>query len=100
MAGSRDTANTETTNYEISNTTTTTVKEPGEVKKLAVAVAVDGKWTPAADGKGEPTYAPRSAEEIAQIKSLVAAAAGEAAVHFLDDQSRERQLTVAPEHHE
>ena len=37
---------------------------------------MDGKWTPAADGKGEPTYAPRSAEEIAQIKSLVAAAAG------------------------
>ena len=60
----RDTANTETTNYEISNTTTTTIKEPGEVKKLAVAVAVDGKLTPAADGKGEPTYAPRTAEEI------------------------------------
>jgi flagellar M-ring protein FliF len=68
--------NAETTNYEISKTTTTTTREPGEVKKLAVAVAVDGKWTPAADGKGEATYAPRSAQEIAQIKSLVAAAAG------------------------
>ena len=75
-AGSTSAENAETTNYEISNTTTTTTKEPGEVKKLAVAVAVDGKWTPAADGKGEPTYAPRTAEEIAQIKSLVAAAAG------------------------
>ena len=75
-AGSTNTENAETTNYEISKTTTTTTKEPGEVKKLAVAVAVDGKWTPAADGKGEPTYAPRTAEEIAQIKSLVAAAAG------------------------
>ena len=74
--GSRDTQNTETTNYEISNTTTTTVKEPGEVKKLAVSVAVDGRWTPAANGQGEPTYAPRTAEEIAQIKSLVAAAVG------------------------
>ena len=73
--GSRDTQNTETTNYEISNTTTTTVKEAGEVKKLAVSVAVDGKWTPAANG-GEPTYAPRTAEEIAQIKALVAAAVG------------------------
>jgi flagellar M-ring protein FliF len=70
--GSRDTQNTETTNYEISNTTTTTVKEAGEIKKLAVSVAVDGKWTPGANG-GEPTYAPRTAEEIAQIKSLVAA---------------------------
>jgi len=73
--GSRDTQNTETTNYEISSTTTTTVKEAGEVKKLAVSVAVDGRWTPAANG-GEPTYAPRTAEEITQIKSLVAAAVG------------------------
>ena len=75
-AGSTNSENAETTNYEISKTTTTTTKEPGEIKKLAVAVAVDGKWTPAKDGKGEPTYAPRTAEEIAQIKSLVAAAAG------------------------
>lgn len=73
--GSRDTQNTETTNYEISNTTTTTVKEAGEVKKLAVSVAVDGKWTPGANG-GEPTYAARTPEEIAQIKSLVEAAVG------------------------
>jgi len=74
--GERSSENAEITNYQNSSTTTTTTKEPGEVKKLAVAVAVDGKWTPATDGKGEPTYAPRSAEEIAQIKSLVAAAAG------------------------
>lgn len=74
--GSTRNDTTETTNYEISNTTTTTVKEPGEVRKLSVSVLVDGKWTPAADGKGEPTYAPRSAEEIAQIKTLVAAAVG------------------------
>jgi flagellar M-ring protein FliF len=74
--GSRDTQNTETTNYEISNTTTTTVKEAGEVKKLAVSVVVDGKWTPAANGRGQPTYAPRTAAEIAQIRALVAAAVG------------------------
>ena len=74
--GSTNSENTETTNYEISNTTTTTVKEPGEVKKLSVSVAVDGKYTPAADGKGEPTYAPRTAEEVQQIKTLVAAAVG------------------------
>ncbi len=74
--GSTRVENTETTNYEISNTTTTTVKEPGEVKKLSVSVAVDGKYTPAADGKGEPTYAARTAEEVQQIKALVAAAVG------------------------
>lgn len=66
---------TETTNYEISNTTTTTVREPGEIKKLAVAVAVDGVWTPGADGAA-PTYAPRTPEQIAEIEELVKAAVG------------------------
>ncbi len=74
--GSTSTETTETTNYEISNTTTTTVKEPGEVRRLAVAVAVDGKWTPAANGEGEATWAARTPAEIAQIKALVAAAVG------------------------
>ncbi len=75
-AGSTDKSNTETTNYEISNTTTTTIREPGQVQKVAVAVAVDGVWTPAKDGKGEPTFAPRSAEDIAKIETLVKAAVG------------------------
>lgn len=74
--GSRDTQNTETTNYEISNTTTTTVKEAGEIKKLAVAVVVDGKYTPPASGNGEPTYAPVSEEDRAKIDALVKAAIG------------------------
>src|SRR5690606_36223923 len=39
--GSTRAENTEMTNYEISNATSTTVKEPGEVKKLSVSVAVD-----------------------------------------------------------
>ncbi len=86
-AGSTETANTETTNYEISNTTTTTTKEPGEVRKLSVAVAVDGKLTPAAEPGGEPAYAPRSAEEITQIEDLVKAAMG-------FDQTRGDQVKV------
>ena len=73
--GSTTTDTNETTNYEISNTTTTTVKEAGEIKRLAVSVAVDGKWTPAANG-GAPTYAARTPQEIEQIKALVAAAVG------------------------
>ncbi|NBB50802.1 flagellar M-ring protein FliF [Rhizobium sp. CRIBSB] len=74
-AGSTRTDTTETTNYDISNTTTTTIKEPGEVKKLSVSVAVDGRWTPGANG-AEPTYAARTPQEIEQIKALVAAAVG------------------------
>lgn len=73
--GSTTTDTNETTNYEISNTTTTTVKEAGEIKRLAVSVAVDGRWTPAANG-GAPTYAARTPAEIEQIKALVAAAVG------------------------
>lgn len=66
----------EITNYEISSTTTTTVREPGAINKLSVAVAVDGVTTPAASGEGEPTYAPRSEEEMQRIRALVASAAG------------------------
>ena len=73
--GSRSTDTTETINYEISTTTTTTVREAGEIKRLAVSVAVDGKWTPGANG-ADPTYAARTPEEIEQIKALVAAAVG------------------------
>ena len=86
-AGSTESVTGETTNYEISNTTTTTVKEPGEVRKLSVAVAVDGKLTPAAEPGGEPTYEPRSAEEITQIEDLVKAAMG-------FDQARGDQVRV------
>lgn len=74
--GSRDTQNTETTNYEISNTTTTTIREAGEVKRLAVAVAVDGRYAPPANGRGEPTFTPVSEEDRAKIESLVKAAVG------------------------
>ncbi|WP_428152081.1 flagellar basal-body MS-ring/collar protein FliF [Brevundimonas sp.] len=86
-AGSTETASGETTNYEISNTTTTTTKEPGEVRKLSVAVAVDGKLTPAAEAGGEPTYTARTPEEITQIEDLVKAAMG-------FDQTRGDQVRV------
>jgi len=86
-AGSTESVTGETTNYEISNTTTTTVKEPGEVRKLSVAVAVDGKLTPAAEPGGETAYEPRSAEEITQIEDLVKAAMGY-------DQARGDQVRV------
>jgi len=66
----------ETTNYEISNTVTTTVREPGTIERLSVAVAVDGVETPAANGEGAPTYAPRSEEDMQRIQQLVRSAMG------------------------
>jgi flagellar M-ring protein FliF len=65
----------ETTNYEISKTTTTTVEQPGTVKKLSVAVAVDGVMAPGANGK-PGAYSPRSADEMQHIDQLVRSAIG------------------------
>jgi flagellar M-ring protein FliF len=65
-----------TTNYEISKTVRTEVQEPGTVKRLSVAVAVDG-LTAAAGKDGKPgAYTPRSAQEMQQIEQLVRSAVG------------------------
>ncbi|MFZ5720769.1 MAG: flagellar basal-body MS-ring/collar protein FliF [Pseudomonadota bacterium] len=64
-----------TTNYEISKTIRTEVMEPGTVKRLSVAVAVDGATAAGEDGKpGE--YTPRSEEEMQRIEQLVRTAVG------------------------
>lgn len=64
----------ETTNFEISKQVVNSVKETGTVKRLSVAVLVDGNYSTAEDGTS--TYAPRSAEELAQIEKLVQSAIG------------------------
>jgi flagellar M-ring protein FliF len=64
-----------TTNYEISKTVTTKVEEPGTVKRLSVAVAVDGATAVGKDGK-PGAYTPRSAEEMQRIEQLVRTAVG------------------------
>lgn len=68
------TSSEEVTNYEISKTTQTAVTEAGAIKRLSVAVVVDGVYT--TDPQGNSTYAPRSADEIAQIQTLVRSAVG------------------------
>jgi flagellar M-ring protein FliF len=66
----------ETVNYEISHTTRTSVSEGGAITRLSVAVAVDGVSTPPANGHGQPTWAPRSPEELARLTTLVRSAVG------------------------
>ena len=68
------TSSEEVINYEISKTTQTDVTEAGAVKRLSVAVVVDGTY--ADDGAGNMTYTPRSADEVAQILTLVRSAVG------------------------
>ncbi|KNY21500.1 flagellar basal-body MS-ring/collar protein FliF [Methylobacterium sp. ARG-1] len=66
--------NEETTNYEISRVTKTEIAEGGRIKRLSVAVVVDGVYATAPDGK--QTYAPRPPAEIERITALVRSAVG------------------------
>lgn len=64
----------ETINYEISKTTRTQTREAGIIKRLSVAVLVDGQYTSKDNGPKE--YAPRPDTELAQIATLVRSAVG------------------------
>ncbi|HEY3917814.1 MAG TPA: flagellar basal-body MS-ring/collar protein FliF [Stellaceae bacterium] len=70
----KSTHNQETINYEISKTVKNQVSDQGTVKRLSVAVLVDGTTAAGADGK--KTYQPRSADEIKQLTALVRSAVG------------------------
>jgi flagellar M-ring protein FliF len=63
----------ETRNFEISKTVRRAVEPVGRLSRLSIAVVVDGTW----QGEGSArTFVPRTAEELATIKNVVAAAAG------------------------
>ena len=71
----------ETVNYEISRTVSRIVEPTGTIKKLSVAVLVDGTY----EGGGKageggaaqpPTYVPRSEEEMKRIEEIVKKAMG------------------------
>jgi len=64
----------EIVNYEISRTTRTETVEGGRVKRISIAVLVDGNYTRA--GGAEASYQPRSKEEIDRITALVRSAIG------------------------
>ncbi|MDR3450506.1 MAG: flagellar basal-body MS-ring/collar protein FliF [Alphaproteobacteria bacterium] len=65
----------ETVNYEINKTVRSQVRESGQVRRLSVAVVVDGTYKTEGEGKdAKQVYVPRSEEEMAKIKSLVQSA--------------------------
>lgn len=64
----------EIVNYEISRTTKTEVIEAGRIKRLSVAVLVDGIYAKAPNG--DVTYAPRPTNQIEEISALVRTAMG------------------------
>ena len=73
------------TNYEIDKTVQRVVQEVGNVKRLTVSVAVDGKYE-AGDG-GKMSFVDRTPEELQKIEDLVKNAVGY-------DLARGDQITV------
>ncbi len=61
-------------NYEVSETQREVLRMPGAVRRLTVAVLVDGIRT--TDANGAESWAPRPEEEISALRSLVASAVG------------------------
>ena len=64
----------EVTNFEISRTVRSVVRETGEVQRLSVAVLVDGTYTTTEEG--ERVYQPRTEQELEMIETLVRSAVG------------------------
>jgi flagellar M-ring protein FliF len=64
----------ETVNYEISRKTRNHTEVGGRVQRLSVAVLVDGRMTPNAEG--ELVYTPLEPSELEQMASLVRSAIG------------------------
>lgn len=64
----------ERVNYEVSETSRIVEKAPGDVRRLTVAVLIDAETVTAADGT--QTAQPRTEEEIAALRDLVASAVG------------------------
>lgn len=71
---SRNSKSEETINYEISKTVRNKIKNTGTIRRLTVAVMVDGSYIKNEEGKYE--YQPRNTEEMKQLEELVKSAVG------------------------
>lgn len=75
------------TNYEIDKTVEHIVHEVGNIKRLTISVAVDGRYEMSKDGKTS-NFVPRSTEEIQNLEAIVKNAVGY-------DLTRGDQITVS-----
>jgi flagellar M-ring protein FliF len=74
LAGSNREKTDETINYEISRTVNKTVMPVGDVKKLSIAVLIDGNYVK--NEKGVEEYQPRPEKELTALEDLVKKSAG------------------------
>ena len=72
---SEDSETRERINYEVNETTREIVRSPGAIKRLSVAVLVDGLRTTNPD-TGETVWEPRSEDELGALRELVASVVG------------------------
>ncbi|WP_323763770.1 flagellar basal-body MS-ring/collar protein FliF [Marinovum sp.] len=75
----------ERVNYEVSETEREVIREPGAIKRLTVAVLVNGTRAP--DETGAEAFTPLPETEIAALRELVASAVG-------FDQARGDEITI------
>ena len=74
QSSSQNSETRERVNYEVSETQREILRAPGGIRRLTVAVLVDG--VSGTDAQGNPTFVPRPEEEIAALRDLVASAVG------------------------
>ncbi len=72
---SNDSTTETTTNYLNSKTIRTQIHEAGTVKKITVAVLVDGTYQDAGDGS-QAVYQPRTADDLTKLEDLVKSTIG------------------------
>ncbi len=90
----------ETVNYEISRTVSRIVEPIGSVKKLSVAVLVDGTYENQKGAEGEAAakkYIPRTAEDMSRIEEIVKKAMGYSEERQDQVQVVNVQFEVAPD---
>jgi flagellar M-ring protein FliF len=72
--GNQESRQEETTNYEIGRTVRTLIREQPQIKRISLAVMVDGTETPGPDGK--PVWRARADDDLARLTLLVKTAIG------------------------
>ena len=85
QSSSNNSETRERINYEVPETTREILRSPGAVRRISVAVLVDGLRGIGADGA--PTWQARSDEEVAALRDLVASTVG-------FDESRGDTITI------
>lgn len=71
---SQSSSTRERVNFEVSETQRQIQREPGAIRRMTVAVLIDGERVTAEDGT--EAWQPRSDQELADLRDLVASAAG------------------------